>query len=65
MTDFSALGFDPAPGDVATLSGYVDALTTSCEGVDDALSTMDGSGGAERLAPAIVEEVDRSAGEAG
>jgi hypothetical protein len=43
VTDFSALGFDPAPGDVATLSGYVDALTTSCDGVDDALSMMDGS----------------------
>lgn len=43
MTDFSALGFDPAPGDVATLSGYVDALTTGCDGVDDALATMDGS----------------------
>lgn len=43
MTDFTALGFDPAPGDVATLSGYVDALTTGCDGVDDALATMDGS----------------------
>ncbi|MDE0547485.1 hypothetical protein [Microbacterium sp. C7(2022)] len=42
MTDFSALGFDPAPGDVGVLDGYVDSLTAGCDGVDDALAMFDG-----------------------
>jgi hypothetical protein len=42
VTDFTALGFDPAPGDLATIDGYVDALSTGCDGVDDALSMLDG-----------------------
>lgn len=42
MTDFSALGFDPAPGDVAVLDSYVDSLTGGCDGVDDALAMLDG-----------------------
>jgi len=47
VTDFSALGFDPAPGDVATLDTYVDALSSGCDGVDDALSMLDGGDDAD------------------
>jgi hypothetical protein len=47
VTDFTALGFDPAPGDIATLEGYLDALSAGCDGVDDALSMLDGGDDAD------------------
>lgn len=43
MSGFPALGFDPAPGDLALLGGFVDNLRAGADGVDDALAVLDGS----------------------
>lgn len=43
MSGFPALGFDPAPGDLALLEGFVDNLRAGADGVDDALAVLDGS----------------------
>lgn len=42
MAAFPALGFNPAPGDLAAVEGFVDGLTTGTDGVDDALAMLDG-----------------------
>lgn len=54
MTDFSALGFDPAPGDLATVEGFTDSLTVGCEGVEDALSMLDSDDDAAWVGKAAV-----------
>lgn len=41
MTDFSALGFDPAPGDLATVEGFAADVTSGYDGVEDALAMLD------------------------
>lgn len=45
MTDFGALGFDPAPGDVATIQGFVAQLDQGAQSTADALSLMDSGDG--------------------
>jgi len=43
MSAFPALGFDPAPGDLSLLEGFVDNLSSGADGVDDALTVLDGA----------------------
>lgn len=43
MNAFPALGFDPAPGDLSLLEGFVDNLSSGADGVDDALTVLDGA----------------------
>ncbi|MBQ3358730.1 MULTISPECIES: hypothetical protein [Microbacterium] len=42
MTAFPALGFDPAPGNLGELEGFVLGLSTGCDSVDDALAMLNG-----------------------
>lgn len=42
MTVFSALGFDPAPGEAATIRGFATQLVTARDSADDALALMRG-----------------------
>ncbi|UJP10358.1 TrbC/VirB2 family protein [Microbacterium sp. KUDC0406] len=42
MTSYPALGFDPAPGDLSLLGAFVDNLSAGADGVEDALSALDG-----------------------
>lgn len=45
MSDFSALGFDPAPGDTSAVRGFVAQLDHGARSTAEALSLMDDGGG--------------------
>ncbi|MFT4214129.1 MAG: hypothetical protein QM622_05060 [Microbacterium sp.] len=45
MSDFSALGFDPAPGDVSAIRSFITQLDRGARSTSDALSLMDDGGG--------------------
>lgn len=45
MSSFTALGFDPTPGSVATLHTFVRQLDKGLRSTDEALGLMDGKGG--------------------
>lgn len=42
MTAYPTLGFDPAPGDLATVEGLVDTLTRTVDDVADSLKVLSG-----------------------
>lgn len=42
MSSFPALGFDPAPGNLGELEGFLLGLSTGCDSVDDALAMLNG-----------------------
>lgn len=42
MSSFPAIGFDPAPGDLAQLEDFVTGLSVGCDSVDDALAMLNG-----------------------
>lgn len=45
MSDYSALGFDPTPGDVSAIRGFVTQLDRGARSTAEALALMDGDGG--------------------
>ena len=42
MAGFTALGFDPAPGDLGVIESLVDRLSATVQDVDDSLTGISG-----------------------